>query len=74
MAGQTYPLDRVSDALQKTLNQEAHNPSADRRDEVAIMLNSERFASSYKACIWWDGCYYCQDESNYWYCIRCSFF
>jgi hypothetical protein len=67
-------LERVSDKLQTTLNKEARNPSADRKDEVATLLNSERFVASYNACIWWDGCYYCKDEDNYWYCIRCSFF
>jgi hypothetical protein len=70
----THDLDRVSTQLQVTLNQEARKASVDRKDEVARLLNSERFVSAYKACLWWDGCYYCQDESNYWYCIRCSFF
>jgi hypothetical protein len=74
MVAQTHDLERVSEKLQKTLNQEARKPSADRRDEVARLLNSDRFVSSYNACIWWDGCYYCQDENNYWYCVKCCFF
>jgi hypothetical protein len=67
-------LERVSDTLQKTLNQEVGKPSADRKDEVATLLNSRRFVSSYNACVWWDGCYYCKDESGNWYCVRCCFF
>lgn len=66
-------LERVSDELQKTLDLEARNPSADRKDEVANLLNSQRFLDDYDACIWWNGCYYCKDESNNWYCIKCTF-
>ncbi|NEP08684.1 MAG: hypothetical protein F6K14_00155 [Symploca sp. SIO2C1] len=71
---QTYHLDPVSEELHKILDQEAHKPTADKKDEVATLLNSERFVSTYDTCIWWDGCYYCQDENDNWYCIRCSFF
>lgn len=67
-------LERVSESLRQTLEQEARKPLADRKDEVAALLNSDRFVSDYNACIWWDGCYYCQDESNYWYCVKCCFF
>ena len=71
---QTYDLDPVSEELHKILDQEAHKSTADRKDEVAKLLNSERFVSAYDTCIWWDGCYYCQDDNDNWYCIRCSFF
>lgn len=74
MVGQLYELKRVSEELQHTLEQEARKPSADRKDEVATLLNSERLVSSYNACVWWDGCYYCKDESNSWYCVKCCFF
>jgi hypothetical protein len=74
MVAQTYGLERVSDKLQQILNQEARIPSADRRDEVATLLNSEHSVSFYNACVWWDGCYYCQDESKNWYCVKCCFF
>ncbi len=71
---QTHALEPVSEELRQTLEQEASQASADRRDEVATLLNSERSVASYNACIWWDGCYYCKDESGKWYCIRCTFF
>lgn len=71
---QTYPLECVSDELQITLDQEASKASTDRKDEVATLINSERFVSAYETCIWWDGCYYCKDEKSTWYCIRCTFF
>lgn len=74
MVANLYGLARVSEKLQNTLNQEASKLSTDRKDEVATLLNSERFVSSYSACIWWDGCYYCQDERNDWYCVKCCFF
>lgn len=67
-------LKPVSRMLQKTLEQEASRLSADRKDEVAALLNSERIISAYKTCIWWDGCYYCNDDSGSWYCVKCSFF
>jgi len=70
----TQELERVSEELQRTLELEARRVSANRKDEVATLLNSERYLSSYKACIWWDGCYYCKDDHNDWYCIRCTFF
>lgn len=66
-------LERVPDHLQVTLDKEARKLSSDRKDEVAKLLNSERFVADYNACIWWDGCYYCQDESNNWYRISCRF-
>lgn len=71
---QSYQLEPVSEQLQETLEREAVKPSADRKDEVAELVNSERFLSAYDACIWWDGCYYCKDEGDNWYCIKCSFF
>jgi hypothetical protein len=70
---QPYKLKPVSNTLQATLNQVARK-STNRIDDVATLLNSENFASYYNACIWWDGCYYCQDEDDSWYCIKCSFF
>ncbi|HAA27156.1 MAG TPA: hypothetical protein DCE56_05070 [Cyanobacteria bacterium UBA8553] len=74
MVANKQGLASVSEKLQNTLNQEASKLSADRKDEVAALLNSERLISFYKACIWWDGCYYCQDESNSWDCVKCGFF
>jgi hypothetical protein len=70
---QINELERVPENLQATLNQEALHPSVDRKDEVAILLNSERFVADYQACVWWDGCYYCQDDEKNWYRIICRF-
>ena len=67
-------LERVSEQLKDTLEQEARKASSDRRDEVANLLNSERMVASYSACVWWNGCYYCKDDSDSWYCVKCSFF
>lgn len=67
-------LERVSEDLRTLLSEEASKPAADKRDAVADLMNSERFAASYEACVWWDGCYYCQDAKGDWYCIRCGFF
>lgn len=74
MDGHLNQLERVSEKLQKTLEREARNPSADRRDEVATLLNSQRLVSYYNACVWWNGCYYCKDDTDSWYCVKCSFF
>lgn len=71
---QSSNLERVSADLQATLNQEVNKLAANRRDEVAILLNSERFVADYQVCIWWDGCYYCQDDTSNWYRISCRFF
>jgi hypothetical protein len=67
-------LEPVPDDLKERLEQELIKPESDRRDDVADLMNSERFVAAYEACIWWDGCYYCKDGSGAWYCIRCGFF
>ena len=74
MVAHLNQLERVSEKLQKTLEREARNPSADRRDEVATLLNSQRLVSYYNACVWWNGCYYCKDDTGSWYCVKCCFF
>lgn len=66
----------VSAALQKTLDEVADRLS-DRKDEIVNLLNDEQPAKSrqvdqlYVRCTWWEGCYYCQDESNQWHRIKC---
>jgi hypothetical protein len=70
----TLEFQRVSDQLQQTLDREVSKPLSDRRDEVATLMNSERLVATYNACIWWDGCYYCKDDMNSWYCVKCCFF
>ena len=74
MVAHLNQLERVSEKLQKTLERESRNPSTDRRDEVATLLNSERLVSYYNACVWWNGCYYCKDDMGSWYCVKCCFF
>lgn len=66
----------VSDSLQKTLDEIAAK-MADRKDEVVDILSGEQPAKSrqvemsYGKCMWWEGCYYCQDESNRWHRVKC---
>jgi len=62
--------------LQQTLAQIAEN-SRDRKDELVDMLSDEQPSKSrlvelsYIACIWWEGCYYCQDDQGQWYQVKC---
>lgn len=66
----------VSPALQEKLNQIA-TQIPDRKDEIVDLLNDEQPAKSrmvemsYEQCIWWEGCYYCQDELRQWHQIKC---
>lgn len=71
---QSPQFERVSSQLQATLDREAIKISTDKKDEVANLLHSQRILAHYNSCIWWDGCYYCQDEHKDWYCIKCTFF
>lgn len=74
MVAHPNQLERVSDNLKNTLEQEARKASSDRRDEVANLLHSQRVVASYNACVWWNGCYYCKDDTDSWYCVKCCFF
>lgn len=74
MVAHPNQLERVSEKLKNTLEQEARKTSSDRRDEVASLLHSERVVASYNACVWWNGCYYCKDDTDSWYCVKCCFF
>ncbi len=66
----------VSSDLQQTLNQIAEW-STDRKDEVIDLLSDEQprksrlIESFYDRCIWWEGCYYCQDENKQWQRVKC---
>ena len=66
----------VPASLQKTLDAVAGNMS-DRKDEIVDLLNDEQPAKSrqvemsYSRCIWWEGCYYCQDDVKQWHRIKC---
>ena len=66
----------VSPALQKTLDRVAAQ-QGDRKDEVVQLLSDEQPSKSrlvemsYGQCMWWEGCYYCQDETKQWHQIKC---
>jgi hypothetical protein len=66
----------VSEALQQTLDDIAARTD-DRKDEIVDLLSDEQPSKSrmvdmaYTQCIWWEGCYYCQDESRRWYQVKC---
>ncbi len=66
----------VPEALQKTLNLVAAQLT-DRKNEVVGMLSNEQPAKSrqidmtYSSCIWWEGCYYCQDDAGQWHRVKC---
>lgn len=48
-----------------------------RKNEVVNLLSDEQPSKSrlvdlsYTQCIWWEGCYYCQDEDKQWHRIKC---
>lgn len=66
----------VSPSLQKILNEVAAKLT-DRKDEVVNLLSNEQPSKSrqveltYTRCMWWEGCYYCQDENQQWYRVKC---
>ncbi|GAB4134710.1 MAG: hypothetical protein Fur0046_06860 [Cyanobacteria bacterium J069] len=66
----------VSDDLQATLDRIAA-AAADRKDEIVDLLSSEQPKKSrqidavFNRCIWWEGCYYCQDELGQWQRVKC---
>ncbi|GAB4377682.1 MAG: hypothetical protein Kow00121_27830 [Elainellaceae cyanobacterium] len=69
-------INLVSEALQKTLDDVAEK-MADRKEEVVDLLSDEQPTKSrqvdlsYVRCMWWEGCYYCQDEQNRWHRVKC---
>lgn len=66
----------VPEFLQKTLDGVA-SQLADRKNEVVDLLSDEQPAKSrqvdmaYEQCVWWEGCYYCQDGSGIWHRVKC---
>ncbi|MBF2049583.1 MAG: hypothetical protein IGS54_19835 [Elainella sp. C42_A2020_010] len=66
----------VPESLQKTLD-ELVMQLGDRKNEVVDLLSDEQPSKSrlvdlsYTQCIWWEGCYYCQDEARQWHRIKC---
>jgi hypothetical protein len=73
----TTPNDNlISEKLQKTLDGIAARMS-DRKDELVDILNGEQPSKShmveaqYAQCVWWEGCYYCQDDNQQWHRVKC---
>lgn len=68
--------DLIAESLQKTLNELAAQLK-DRKSEVVDLLSDEQPAKSrfvdlsYTQCMWWEGCYYCQDEFQQWHRVKC---
>jgi hypothetical protein len=66
----------VPASLQKTLDEIALK-HADRKHEVVELLGGEQPTKSrqvdlaYSQCTWWEGCYYCRDESKQWHRVKC---
>lgn len=66
----------VPESLQKKLNELAAH-LADRKNEVVDLLGDEQptksrqVEMSYTKCMWWEGCYYCQDEAQQWHRVKC---
>jgi hypothetical protein len=69
-------IDSLPKSLQNTLNQLVAQ-LGDRKSEVVDLLSDEQPSKSrlvdmsYTQCIWWEGCYYCQDESQQWHRVKC---
>jgi hypothetical protein len=66
----------VSKPLQETLD-DLVAQLGNRKSEVVELLNGEQPSKSrlvdlsYMQCVWWEGCYYCQDEEKRWHRIKC---
>ncbi len=66
----------VPEAIQKSLDEIAEQ-MADCKEQVVELLNDEQPAKSrmvdltYSQCTWWEGCYYCRDESKQWHQVKC---
>lgn len=76
MKSLTPSSNRISDPLQQTLDQLAAHLE-NRKDEVVELLSNEQPTKSrqveltYVQCIWWEGCYYCEDHAHRWHRIKC---
>ncbi len=66
----------LSQPLSSVLNEVAERLT-DRKDEVVELLSDEQPAKSrmvemsYTQCTWWEGCYYCCDETKQWHRVKC---
>lgn len=65
----------VADELQETLDLLTDQVAAESLQEVAKLLESKspslssEVESSFQTCTWWDGDYYCQDETWQWHLL-----
>ncbi|MBD1852116.1 hypothetical protein [Leptolyngbya sp. FACHB-711] len=70
------PSNLTEHSLQKTLDAAAAK-TIDRKQEIVALLSDEQprksreVEQSYRQCIWWEGCYYCQDEQQNWHQVKC---
>jgi hypothetical protein len=66
----------ISEVLQTKLD-EVSQQLDDRKDEIVELLSDEQPSKSrmvdvsYTQCTWWEGCYYCRDESKQWHRVKC---
>lgn len=76
MAKAEVDYNAVPESLQQTLDEMAAK-LGDRKDELVNILSDEQPAKSrivemsYEQCMWWEGCYYCRDESKRWHRVKC---
>lgn len=67
----------LSEFLSQILDQAAAMQPTDRKDEIVELLSNEQPTKSrlvdqaYNQCTWWEGCYYCQDETQQWHQVKC---
>lgn len=70
------PVGSIDRALQKRLNTAAAH-TADRKQEIVALLSDEQprksrtIEQSYAQCVWWEGCYYCQNNQQDWHQVKC---
>lgn len=66
----------IPQTLSATLSQ-IGGALSDRKAEIVELLSGEQPAKSrlvemaYSKCAWWEGCYYCCDETSQWHQVKC---
>ena len=63
---------KVSDDLQKVLSHLAGDVPDEKKSEVSALLKDHNISATYKRCMWYAGCYYCEDEDGNWDLIWCD--
>ncbi|WP_088891668.1 hypothetical protein [Leptolyngbya ohadii] len=70
------PTNSAERSLQDKLSAVAAK-APDRKQEIVDLLSDEQprksrvVEQSYSLCIWWEGCYYCQDDRQNWEQVKC---